>query len=178
MYFSQMTSIWFSMMLFSCLIVLPIYAQGNFIETKLGEPFNLKVNQTAYISSANIVIKLLNVKEDSRCPIGAECIWQGQVILYLSLINNTDIRNFDITSGSGGKELVSKIADGYEIKVIKVEPYPIRGKEISPQDYDVTMEVYRVDIPLPNHTIPEFPINSVVFLASIFVVILFHRIKN
>jgi len=157
-----------------------IFAQENHVLIKLKEPFTLKVNQIAEMASANVEIKLTNISEDSRCPIGVECIWQGQVSLYLNLVkNNADIGNFILTSRSGDKELMSKVIDGYDISVVKVEPYPIKGQKLSLSDYTATLDITNSDAQLHlNQTIPEFSLTSLVFLASIFVVIFFYRVRN
>lgn len=157
-----------------------IFAQDNHVLIKLKEPFAIKVNQIAVMTSDDVQITLTNIAEDSRCPIGVECIWQGQVSLYLNLVkNNKDIGNFTLTSRSGDKELMSQVIDGYNISVVKVEPYPIKGQKLSLSDYVATLEITNSDTQPPlNQTIPEFPLAFLVFLASTFLVIFFHRIKN
>lgn len=152
----------------------PIFALENNVISKLNEPFNLKVNQTASIASENIEIKLINVSEDSRCPVGVQCIWQGQVTVNLNLIkNNNTVENFNLTNRSGDENLASKLVDGYQIKVVKVEPYPTNLKKLSPSDYNVTLEISKS----LNQTVPEFPFSSIMFLASVAIVILLYRVK-
>ena len=52
------------------------------IAAPLGDPFQLRINQTAVIIPDNISISFLDVREDSRCPASVACVWQGQVTVW------------------------------------------------------------------------------------------------
>lgn len=107
----------------------------------LDVPFQLKINQVAFIKSENIKIIFINVTEDSRCPSDVECIWEGQVTIVINIfLNNQFIGEFDLTS-RGVDGLVIKEFDGYSISLIKVEPYPISTQIIELSDYIVTFIV-------------------------------------
>jgi hypothetical protein len=97
----------------------------------------LKVNQT--IESDNIKIKFLNVTEDSRCPTGVTCIWEGQVKIAVNIIkNDKNLGNFVLTSRSGQPDMAIQTFDGRSIQVVKVNPYPTSGRKISLSDYVAT----------------------------------------
>ena len=44
----------------------------------LGEQFTLPIGQTVDIVGQNLSIKFDAVIGDSRCPVGAECVWAGE----------------------------------------------------------------------------------------------------
>src|SRR5262245_25820104 len=45
--------------------------------TRLGQEFELKVNQEALIVGEGLAVSFDSVLEDSRCPEGVDCIWSG-----------------------------------------------------------------------------------------------------
>jgi len=55
------------------------------IKTSLDSSFQLTHNQTAIIESENLSIKFVNVAEDSRCPVGVQCVWPGQAKIELEI---------------------------------------------------------------------------------------------
>ena len=111
----------------------------------LDVPFQLKINQVAFIKSENIKIIFMNVTEDSRCPSDVECIWEGQVTIVINIFkNNQFIGEFNLTSRTGFDELAIKEFDGYSINLIKVEPYPISTQIIELSDYIVIFNVSKI----------------------------------
>ena len=60
----------------------------NLISAKLGEQFQLKVNQIAILKSDNIEIKFLNVTNDSRCPSDVTCVWEGEVKMSVNVVKD------------------------------------------------------------------------------------------
>ena len=100
--------------------------------------FQLKVNQTSFEPN-NIDVKFLNVTEDSRCPTGVTCIWQGKSTIIVNVIkNDQNLGNSSLTSGLGSNNATITIPGGYILQVIQVEPYPKSGTSIPISDYIVT----------------------------------------
>lgn len=58
----------------------------------------------------------LKVLEDSRCPINARCVWQGQVRLRIRVDLGSKRRTMEITSGKP-----AHVADG-TLELIEVQP--------------------------------------------------------
>lgn len=111
--------------------------------------FQLKVNQTFLLESANIQVKFLNVTADSRCPSDVTCIWQGETkVLVNVMYNNTTNENFILTTNSAVQNS-SKIVGDYVIRVSQIDPYPLSGKKISLSDYVVTFEITKSGILSP-----------------------------
>jgi hypothetical protein len=111
---------------------------------ELDVPFQLKIDQVAFIKSENIKIIFKNVTEDSRCPSDVECIWEGQVTIVINIfMDNQFIGQFNLTS-SGFNGFVIKEFDGYSISLLKVDPYPISTEIIELNDYIVTFNVSKM----------------------------------
>jgi hypothetical protein len=111
-------------------------------EGKLGEEFQLKINQTALIEPANVIVRFDGVLEDSRCPSDVICVWQGQVTIGVTIkkTDETTIQSFNLTVREGQRELAVQSFDGLSIRLASVEPYPT-SQGIEASDYVATLVV-------------------------------------
>lgn len=104
-------------------------------------PFQLQINQSALLQSKGITVQFLNVTEDSRCPSGVMCIWQGQVKTTIGIWQGgQDLGNFTLGL-TPDKTMAIKKFDNYFIRLINVDPYPISTKKTLYSDYVITLQV-------------------------------------
>ena len=115
--------------------------QENLISIKLDTPVQLKINQTAFVESENLKIKILNITEDSRCPSNVECFWEGQATVMIGIMKNNQSRNFNLTSRAAHEDVAVKYFDEYYIRLIKIEPYPESTQRMMFSDYIITLIV-------------------------------------
>jgi hypothetical protein len=113
------------------------------IQAELGQEFELSVNQTAQISSESLEIEFRDVTEDSRCPIGATCIWEGRASIVIRVTKAGEVLgDFTLTSHDGYADLAILEISGYVIQLLDVAPVPEVGKgPIEVSDYVVTFVV-------------------------------------
>lgn len=115
------------------------FASPNLIDAKLNAPFTIKIGDTAQIKSENLMITLTNL-EDSRCPRDVTCIWEGEVILYLTLKKGGDkSKETDLELKTSHSSEIS--FESYSISLSKVVPYPISPNDINKENYFVTLVV-------------------------------------
>jgi hypothetical protein len=107
---------------------------------KLDEEFSIGIDDTARIKGEKLEITFMEVIEDSRCPEGAPCIWQGRVSVKLQI--DYDGEFYDMVLIQYG------LYDGYDTETYqeytftyKVEPYPESDKGIKSRDYELLMTV-------------------------------------
>ncbi len=105
---------------------------------QLGEPVQLQIG--GKIDCKGAPIQLVAVKEDSRCPQYANCVWEGQAVIQLAL-GDRDRQMVDLTLRDGKPELASKSIGGYIYRLSDVTPYPVAGQTIQPEEYVVTFTV-------------------------------------
>jgi hypothetical protein len=121
------------------------------IPIEIGQPFDLGVNQTAYLQPADLVIKFVNVTEDSRCPSDVTCIWEGQVSVLVDLTGASDGKsfgNFTLTirgAGGAGDNSSARTVDGYLLRLVDVQPYPVSTQKISPSEYSAKFVLSKED---------------------------------
>lgn len=114
------------------------------INAKLGVKFDLPYGNTAHVdqginTNQPLVLRFLDVK-DSRCPIDATCIWEGEVVVVLeaSLNGVTQVLSLVLPSNANGQNFM-----GYNISLLAVTPH-LKSNEIAkPQDYKATLLVKR-----------------------------------
>ena len=97
-----------------------------------GKPIEgpVAIGQTAYVDGPQVTP--LVVLEDSRCPVGVQCVWTGQVRVKVR-----------VTGGGWSKELElntrenAPVADG-ALRLVMVTPERREGRAIAPKDYRFT----------------------------------------
>lgn len=89
----------------------------------LNEKFILSPGQYACITGGNLEIKFQEVIEDSRCPIGVECFWAGEVSCVIELTKEGSFHQIELTESGLTDEYSRDRYEGYEI-IFHVTPYP------------------------------------------------------
>jgi hypothetical protein len=124
------------------LLLLPCGCQAEEISANLGQEVSLKLGQTVNIAAEQLKIGFARVVSDSRCPTGAECIWQGEVSCLLQI--TYDGQTFEKTIVQPGltrQEAMDTFQD-YQL-TFNIEPYPEVDKQISSGDYRLQLTVDR-----------------------------------
>ncbi len=140
---SMVTAIAFVSVLFFGLLPLSqdVFAQ-NLMGMTLGYPFQLQINQSALLQSKDIRIQFLNVTEDSRCPSGVTCIWQGQVKASIGISKGSQsIGNFTLGL-TPDKTMALKSFDNYFVQLIDIKPYPVSTNKTLTSDYVATLTLF------------------------------------
>ena len=107
----------------------------------LNEPFQLKMLETAKMTDGTLQVTFTGLPEDSRCPEDVNCIWEGQVRLFIDAAVPEKKENieFKIEKSKMGK--VSRKFDNYTILVEDVRPIPKSGVQIAKENYVVTLRI-------------------------------------
>jgi len=104
------------------------------IQASLDKEFSLAPGQIAELKGEGITLQFEGIQEDSRCPKGATCFWEGRVrsILLISE-NGLSSRIVLIEPGPTDQPGINTYKQ-YEF-TSHVQPYPELGKKISSEDY-------------------------------------------
>lgn len=117
----------------------------NATGSKIGEEFDLKYGQSTQIQDHEpILITFRDVGEDSRCPKGAVCVWQGNARIVLQVAQQDTTVNTTLEP----KEITYSGRDGfkYTIRLVSVSPYPNAGEQIKLEDYSIKLIVFTNEI--------------------------------
>ncbi len=105
-----------------------------------GQEFSLSIGQTATIEGENLHIRFEEVVEDSRCPTGATCVWEGRVSLTVEITENGSPYRMVLIQPGLTDQYTRETYQGYQL-TFKVEPYPEVDQEIAPSDYRLLLTV-------------------------------------
>ena len=104
----------------------------------VGTPFDLKAGAVSTLPDG-ARLRFARVLSDSRCPIDAMCVWEGDATIAVTLnppSGATESREMH-TQPSGSQVSYA----GYTIKLTALEPYPRSSQETPAADYVATFVV-------------------------------------
>jgi hypothetical protein len=110
------------------------------ITVSLGEAFNIKVGQVATVSSQQLSLTFLSVSQDSRCPKGAHCIWEGngKVIIQLTSQGQKAV-TIELNTATSLPSEATYLS--YKISLLDLQPYPLEGSAIQQFEYRATVSI-------------------------------------
>jgi hypothetical protein len=126
-------------MLSLALLIAPACSSKQ--EVALGQEFQLQPGGEAVISGENTSIKFIRVTEDSRCPKGATCIWEGRAVCLIEITHNGETAEYSLIE-MGANEQAEQTVSGYSF-TFNVTPYPELEKEIHNGDYRLILKMTR-----------------------------------
>ena len=113
------------------------------IKVSLNDEFSLAIGQTVELQEEQLTIKFEGIQEDSRCPRGATCIWQGRVSYVLQISDSSDSTKIVLTEPGLSDQYGKIIYKKYEF-TSHVQPYPELGKKISSEEYRVLLTIKKI----------------------------------
>ena len=105
---------------------------------KLGEEFDISFGQQIAIQNTELKLKFKSVLEDSRCPEGFLCFWEGNAKILLD-VNQTEIALNTLLDPR------QVFYEGYTITLRSLSPLPKSGVRVEPEEYVAQIVVDKVD---------------------------------
>jgi len=123
------------------LTLLFIFLGMTASEAQAQETLIVKAGQQRTAAKSKLRIKFISVIEDSRCPIGVDCIWAGNAKIKVQIIGerSTKMFEFNTTLGPNGD-----ILDGWAITLEELTPVPNAKRKTNPKNYTATFKVARL----------------------------------
>jgi len=98
----------------------------------------LQYGESKNLPREDIRVTFEKVLEDSRCPVGVTCVWEGNAKIRLALLE-LDIGSVGELNSNRKIDPDSLVFAGYTIRIKSLDPYPIDGVSIDSMDYRVTL---------------------------------------
>jgi len=104
------------------------------------QEFELRLGRTAHVTGSELRLTLLAVPEDSRCPIDAVCVWQGnaRVALEARLGESGAADTLSLNTGVAPHEAVTR---GFTVRLKGVLPAARTDVTIPMHDYVAVLVV-------------------------------------
>ena len=129
---------WFPLFLLtaSCSSTLGPGADAQFdIVANLGEPFDLKVGDQAFIRGTNLNVRFSKLVADSRCPSHALilCVWEGDGAILVESASSNFARLLDTLHTT----LNPKTLDlgNVVLELLRLDPFPETTDPIPEEEY-------------------------------------------
>jgi hypothetical protein len=107
-----------------------------------GEEAVLLIDQCLRNDEENVSICLVELVNDSRCPMGARCVWAGDAMVELSFVKDDTVSLFLHTNREFQRDTTLM---GYKVALIDVDPYPSLRSEDMEGSVTATVSVSRID---------------------------------
>ena len=111
--------------LICCILVFAIYSCEKNPESD--QPVIIPINtcMDKKAGKENIQFCFDQLLEESRCPVGAACVWQGVAKAKFSLKINGETQSFELsTLNMPPYYRTDTTLSGYKIKLTNIYPYP------------------------------------------------------
>lgn len=105
-----------------------------------GEQFNLKIGESIRVGSDGVGVTFEAVKSDSRCPIDAICIQNGDAVAAVRFDLDGRTLRRDLNTERGTSEVV---LDRYSVRVVSLQPYPRSDRPTPPAEYVAQLQLNR-----------------------------------
>jgi hypothetical protein len=112
---------------------------------ELGKPFEIDARETVKNCLEDISITMLPVEYDSRCPLGAMCVWSGYAKIDLLFSSLGKEISLSLSTDPGLSQIPNKVSvEGYSFQLIELNPYPALGNEANPKEYKAKLLIESV----------------------------------
>ena len=122
-----------------CIALLGSYACSN-DGVSIGEEFYLRIDESASIRGEDLRVRFLDVTEDSRCPEGVTCIWEGRVSCLVEITYRESLESVLLTEPSSNDFPTEQSFHEYRL-TYHIEPYPQAGSEIAEEEYQLHLKI-------------------------------------
>ncbi len=103
-----------------------------------GKGFSLKMGEYGQTRDATLRVGFERVMADSRCPKGEQCVWAGDASARVWLeVGNAPREYHDLHTAAADAQAAS--AAGLVVRLLRLDPYPHKGKTLAPGDYLLTL---------------------------------------
>ena len=110
---------------------------------ELGVPFTLKEGGIATAKEdKTLEISMVEVMEDSRCPVNVNCIWEGEATVRFTLAQGSQPpEEMTLTLRGGYRDLAVGRFSGYSISLLRLDPYPVADAKTEKGAYTAQLVV-------------------------------------
>jgi hypothetical protein len=126
---------------FVCAALLTMGCGSNPNEPDPAFPVTLTLQAGSSQITGGLMVKFVEVTQDSRCPINAMCIVAGDATVQLEFATDRRFASQLLQAVDPKKRTAS--FDGYSIEVKELYPYPDTTKPFNKADYKVTIAITR-----------------------------------
>jgi hypothetical protein len=97
------------------------------------------VGETFDVPGRGGVVSFIRVIQDSRCPTGVTCVWEGDATVEVGVQRGGQLERVQLhTNDRFARE---GAAAGLRVRLVSLEPYPQADRSIPPDAYRVVLSI-------------------------------------
>lgn len=126
------------------LSLILLFLFGNVLETQAQKtsPVKFTVKHQKTVTKDDLTIEFVSLIEDSRCPIGVNCIWAGNAKVQIKVSNKKKASKvFELNTNLQPKTVNFEC---YEIALESLTPHPKADVSTNPNDYTAIFAVSKL----------------------------------
>jgi hypothetical protein len=117
-----------------------VTAPSNDAQAKETFVVTLRAGESRRVGGTPITVAFEALVEDSRCPRGVNCVWEGDAAVRVRIEGGQAARQTPTLHVN--PRFTSEAAhDGYLVTLTDVAPYPESDRQTAPGDYRITLRV-------------------------------------
>jgi hypothetical protein len=124
-------------------VALLIAACSSNPAAPVNEEFRIDIGETVDVDGTSLAITFVKVNNDSRCPMNAICVWEGNAQIQLAVRDNGAAVPLVLNTTQEPRQIV---AGSYRIELLSLQPFPVVGETRDPDDYYATLVVRRSNV--------------------------------
>lgn len=108
----------------------------------LNKPFDIGVGESLRLSESVFSIKFVAVENESRCPSGAVCIWQGNAAAKFEVSEGGFPQTITLYTHTGHQDMPGELRIlGRNIRLVELAPYPRVRVTMAQDAYVATLHI-------------------------------------
>lgn len=120
--------------------ILFVFAACSSDTVNLGQEFSLRIGESASIKGEELQVRFLEVTEDSRCPRGVVCVWEGRVSCLVEITYRGSLDSVVLTEPGLTDFPTEQSFHEYKL-AYHIEPYPQASAEITEDEYRLHLKI-------------------------------------
>lgn len=131
--------------LFSCHPDYPVGGGGSQSGRQSGDTLQVSVayGREVTIKQESLIIGFTDLLEESRCPRGVECVWEGNAKIRITL-QTPPLEKITIAELNTHPDYPTSVEyEGREITLMELHPYPVYKVQVNPHQYVATLRIVK-----------------------------------
>jgi len=113
---------------FPQIFIVNAVACGGTVDLKIDAITEIKLYEIAYNSQYDLQLRIEDIN-DSRCPIGMRCIWEGNASVQFHLTTKNGAYSFTLDTHQGQAFKRDTVIEGLRYQLVDVFPYPVAWEQ-------------------------------------------------
>jgi hypothetical protein len=109
-------------------------------EAVLERDFKIKYGQELTVKDQDLKVTFASLRDDSRCPANATCVWEGDATILIS-VRQANTEESPLELHTNRRFTQEGKYQQYVIRLVALDPYPSTNLEKQRRDYIATLHI-------------------------------------